>query len=114
MCGVLFMLLIVSCGFGGWNYFQSTGEIERLHKKLKARDGDVEKHCAEIENLRKENGRLQSKIGQFEEWTKTRSNFELNKVQLKIKFEEIIKNFREAEDLLVHMDETPKPKERAR
>lgn len=112
LCKVLFALLIASFGLGGWNYFQSTDEIERLHNKLKARDSDIAKHCAEIENLRKENSKLQTKIDKYEEWTKTRDNFEVNKVKLKIKFDEIIMNFREAEDLLVHMDETPKPADR--
>ena len=112
MSNVLFALLIASFGLGAWNYFQSTSEIKQLHNKLKARDRDVEKYCAEIMGLRSENSKLQAKVDQFEEWVKTRSNFEMNKVQLKTKFDEIIKNFREAEDLLAHMDETPKPVDR--
>ena len=93
MCRVLLVLLIVSCVLGGWNYFQSTSEIEQLRNILRTREDEVTKRRTEIENLQKENG----------------SNFELNKVQLKIKFDEIIKNFREAENLWAHIDETPNP-----
>lgn len=109
MFKVLFTLLIVLCVLGGWNYFQSTGEIEQLRNSLKARDNEVVNHRAEIEHLRRENDSLQAKISRFEEWTKTRSNFELNKIQLKIKSDEIIKNFKDMEKLLAHMDEPPKP-----
>lgn len=107
MCRMLFALLIVSFVLGGWNYFQSTDEIERLRNSLKTRDMEIANHRVEIEDLHKENGRLQSEISKFETWIKTRSNFELNKVQLKIKFAEIIKDFRDAEILLAHIDETP-------
>ena len=97
---VLLALLIVLCVLGGLNYFQSTSEIEQLRSSLSR---------TEIEDLRKENGRLQKEINKFDKWIKTRSNFELNTVQLKIKFDEIIKNFREAENLWAHIDETPNP-----
>ena len=109
MCKVLFALLIVLCVLGGWNYFQSANEIERLRNSLRARGDEVAKHCAEIEDLRKENGRLQKEIDKFDKWIKTRGNFELNKVQLKIKFDEIIRNFKEAENLWANIDETPNP-----
>ena len=109
MCKVLFALLIVLCAFGGWNYFQSANEIKRLRNSLKARGDEVAKHCAEIEDLRKKNVRLQKEIDKFDKWIKTRGNFELNKVQLKIKFDEITRNFKEAENLLAHIDETPSP-----
>ena len=109
---VLFVLLVLSCAVGGWNYFKLVEEIEQLRNGLKARDSDIEKHCAEIVGLRSENSKLQAKIDQYEEWIKTRDNFEVNKVKIKIKFDEIIRNFREAEDMLVHMDETPKPADR--
>ena len=85
MCKVLFALLIALCVLSGW------------------------KCCEEIKDLRSENSKLRAKINQFEEWTKTRDNFELNKVKLKNKFEEIIKNFREAEDMWLHMDEISSP-----
>ena len=92
MCRMLFALLIVSFVLGGWNYFQSTDEIERLRNSLKTRDMEIANHRVEIEDLHKENGRLQSEISKFETWIKTRSNFDLNKVQLKIKIDEIIKD----------------------
>lgn len=109
MCKVLFALLIALCVLSGWNYFQSADEIEQLRNRLKACDSDIEKCCEEIKDLRSENSKLRAKINQFEEWTKTRDNFELNKVKLKNKFEEIIKNFREAEDMWLHMDEISSP-----
>lgn len=109
MCRVLLVFLIVSCVLGGWNYFQSTSEIEQLRNILRTREDEVTKRRTEIENLQKENGRLQKEINKFGKWIKTRSNFELNKVQLKIKFDEIIKNFRETENLWAHIDETPNP-----
>ena len=109
MCKVLLALLIVLCVLGGLNYFQSTSEIEQLRNSLRISEDEVAKRRTEIEDLRKENGRLQKEINKFDKWIKTRSNFELNKVQLKIKFDEIIKNFREAENLWAHIDETPNP-----
>ncbi len=109
MCKVLFALLIALCVLSGWNYFQSADEIEQLRNRLKACDSDIEKCCEEIKDLRSENSKLRAKINQFEEWTKTSDNFELNKVKLKNKFEEIIKNFREAEDMWLHMDEISSP-----
>ena len=107
MCRVLFALLIVLCVLGGWNYIQSTSEIEQLRNSLRTREAEVAKHREEIEGLRNENDRLEKENRKFDKWVKTRSNFELNKVQLKIKFDEIIKNFREAENLWAHIDETP-------
>ncbi len=109
MSKVLFALLIVSCVFGGWNYFQTTGEIELLRTSLRARDSEIAGHRVEIEGLRKENDRLKGEIDKFDKWIKTRSNFDLNKVQLKIKIDEIIKDCGAAKDLLTHMDETPNP-----
>ena len=113
MSRVLFALLIVSCVLGGWIYHQSTSEMEQLRNSLRTREGEIANHRAEIEGLRKENGRLQDEIKKFDQWIKTRSNFEVNKVQLKIKFDEIIKNFREAENLWARIDETPKPASKA-
>ena len=107
MSKVLFALLIVSCVFGVWNYFQSADEIECLRKNLEARESEVKGCRSEISNLRDENERLQVKISNYDKWVKTRSNFELNKVQLKIKFDQIIQDFREAEALWAHIDETP-------
>ena len=109
MCKVLFALLIVLCAFGGWNYFRLSGEIEQLRNSLKTRDSEIMRHRTEIEDLHRENGRLQNEIKKFDKWIKTRGNFELNKVQLKIKFDEIIRNFKEVENLLAHIDETPSP-----
>ena len=106
---VLLVFLIVLCAFGGWNYFRLCGEIEQLRNSLKTRDSEIMSHRTEIENLHRENGRLQNEIKKFDKWIKTRGNFELNKVQLKIKFDEIIRNFKEAENLLAHIDETPSP-----
>ena len=74
---------------------------------LGRRDGEVKDCHTEIERLRNENYGLHDTIKKYDKWVKTRSNFELNKVQLKIKFDEIIKNFREAENLWAHIDETP-------
>ncbi len=109
MCRMLFALLIVSCVLGGWNYFQSTGEIEQLRSHLMVRDSCITNCCERIEALRKKNAELQDKISKFDEWTKARSNFELNKVQLKIQFKEIIENFKRVENLLAHIDEMPNP-----
>lgn len=109
MSKVLFTLLIVSCVFGVWNYFQSADEIECLHKNLEARESEVKDFRSEISNLRNKNERLQAEINKFDKWARTRSNFEQNKVQLKIKFGEIIQDFREVEDLLSHIDEVHKP-----
>ena len=108
MSKVLLALLIVLCVLGGLNYFQSTSEIEQLRSSLRVREDEVAKRRTEIEDLRKENLRLLEKINNYDKWIKARSNFELNKVQLKIKFDEIIKNFREAENLWTHIDDTPK------
>ena len=105
---VLFALLTVSCVFGVWNYFQSADEIECLRKNLEARERDVKGCRSEISTLRNENERLEAEINKFDKWVKARSNFELNKAQLKVKFDEIIQDFREAENLLSHIDETPK------
>lgn len=102
MCRVLSVLLILLCILGGWNYFQLTSEIEQLRNRR-----DAQKD--EINGLRKKNGELQREIDKFDTWIRTRSNFEVNKAQLKIKFDEIIKDFREAENLLTHIDETPSP-----
>lgn len=112
MCRVLFALLIVSCVLGVWNYFQSTSEIEQLRNSLRTSEDEAAKRRVEIEGLRKENDRLEKENRKFDKWVKTRSNFELNKLQLKIKFDEIIKNFKEAENLWAHIDETPNPTSR--
>ncbi len=109
MSKVLFALLIVSCVFGGWNYFQTTGEIELLRTSLRTRDSEIAGHRVEIERLRKENDRLRVEVDKFDKSIKTYSNFELNVAQLKIKIDEIIEDSREAKALLTHMDETPNP-----
>ena len=114
MSKVWFALLIVSCAVGGWIYFQSVDEIGQLRKNIESRDGEIRDCRVRISNLRSENNRLQGEISKFDKWVRTRSNFELNKVQIKSKFDEIIQDFREAESLLAHIDEAPRPPSRER
>lgn len=107
MFKVAVVLLIALCLAGGWGCFQFTREMETLRMDLGARDKTIANCQTELEKLRNENNRLRSENAKFDKWVKTRSNFEVNKVQLQVKFDEIVKDFREAEKLLAHMDATP-------
>ena len=100
---VLFVLLIVSCAFGGWIFFQ----LDRLRTNLDYRTVEIRNCRSLIEDLQVENRRLKEQIKRYDKWVKTRSNFELNKIKLKNKFSEIVEKFHEAENLWVHIDESP-------
>lgn len=107
MLKVAVALLFALCLVGGWGYFRFTQDVEGLRMDLRTRDKAVANCRAEMEKLRTENDRLRNEIAKFDEWIKTRSNFEVNKAQLQVKFDEIVKDFRETEILLVQMDAAP-------
>ena len=100
---VLFALLIVSCAFCGWIFFQ----LDRLRTNLDHRTVEIRNCHREIDDLQVENRRLKEQINKYDKWVKTRSNFELNKIKLKNKFSEIVEKFHEAENLWGHIDESP-------
>ena len=107
MLKVAVALLIALCLVSGWGYFRFTRDMEGLRMDLRTRDKTVASCRAEVEKLRTENDRMRNEIAKFDKWIKTRSNFEVNKVQLQVKFDKIVKDFREAEKLLAHMDAAP-------
>lgn len=107
MCKVLLILWATSCGLGIWDHIRSAGEMAQLRASLKVCRGETSECRAEIGNLRRANSRLQEKIAQCDKWTATRSNFELNKIELQRKCVELVKRFREVEILLARIDETP-------
>ena len=107
MFKVAVVLLIALCLAGGWGCFQFTREVETLRMDLGARDKTIANCQTELVKLRNENNRLRCENAKFDKWIKTRSNFEVNKVQLQVKFDEIVKDFRETEKLLSRMDAAP-------
>lgn len=103
MSKVLIGILVLSSALGGWYYVQ----CDELRKGIVAQKGEIEKCHKEISNLRNENSLLRDKITKYDKWIKTRGNFELNKVQLEIKLNEIKEKFHEAESLMMRINETP-------
>lgn len=103
MTKVLLLALVASCAFGGWNYVQRG----RLHDRMSAMSRKIEDCREEMLRLRDENGRLTGKITKYDKWMKSRGNFELNKVLLAAKMDEIMEKFDEARSLMARMGEAP-------
>ena len=105
---VLIAFLVVLSAFAGWNYFQCATENGKLRDDLNRSRQEARTLEARVEKLKGQNDELQAWIQRYDKWMKTRTNFEVNRIQLRSRFEEIVKNFRDVEELLSHMDEPPR------
>ena len=105
---VLIAFLAVLSAFAGWNYVQCATENGKLRGDLNRSRQEAGALEARVRKLKGQNDELQARVQRYEKWMKTRSNFEVNKIQLRSRFEEIVKDFRAVEELLSRMDEPPR------